>query len=175
MPISLQKTPVAANERAFVKCYSQLPTHFAHPFEDDRTIAIHALGPSLQRSRQNRGQPSRLFPANIPGSGSVVVTARRICAINARAPFDHVEVEFQNAPLAENEFRHGHECGLRAFANERAACSKEEVFYELLRKGRASARAITFHILFGGELNRVPIEAMVLVEARVLRGDDSVL
>jgi hypothetical protein len=31
------------------------------------------------------------------------------------------------------------------------------------------------HVVFGGDFNGLPIEAMVLVEARVLGGDDGVL
>ena len=100
---------------------------------------------------------------------------RRLCTINARAPFDHVEVKLQNALLAEDEFSHRYQRGLRAFAKERSACSEEQVFYELLREGGTSAKATAFHIFFGSELDRVPVEAMVLVESRVLSGDYSVL
>ena len=153
-------------------CY---PIHLAHPPKDDRAVAIHALGPSLQGSRQNRGEPCRLLPADIPGRGSVVVMTRRLCTINTRAPFDHVEVKLQNALLAEDEFGHRNQRDLRALAKERSARSEEQVFYELLREGGTSANATAFHIFFGSELDRVPIEAMVLVETRVLSGDDSVL
>ncbi len=85
---------------------STLPTHLAHPLEDARAVVIHALGPSLQGSGQNRGEPCRLFPADTPGRGSVVVATRRLCTINTRAPFNHVEIDLQNAPLAEDEFGH---------------------------------------------------------------------
>jgi len=99
----------------------------------------------------------------------------RLCTINTRAPFDHVKVKLQNALLAEDEFGHRYERELRALAKKRSARSEEQVFYELLREGGTSANAATFHILFGGELDRMPIEAMVLVETRVLSGDYSVL
>ena len=56
-----------------------------------------------------------------------------------------------------------------------AAGSEEEVFYQLLGKGGTSARAAALHIFFSSVLQLFPIEAMVLIEARVLRGDDSVL
>ena len=39
----------------------------------------------------------------------------------------------------------------------------------------APRSAIAFQIVFGGDLDLVPIESVVLVEARVLRGDYSVL
>jgi hypothetical protein len=45
----------------------------------------------------------------------------------------------------------------------------------LLRDGGGSASAIAFEIVFGGDLDLVPIESMVMVEVRVLCGDYSVL
>ena len=50
-----------------------------------------------------------------------------------------------------------------------------EVVHELLCNGRGSTGASTLQILVGSDLDLVPIEAMVLVEACVFRGDDSVL
>src|ERR1700680_610120 len=116
-------------------CCSRLPIHLAHPPKDDRAVAIHVLGPSLQGARQNRGKPCRLLPPDIPGRGPVVVTTRRLCTINPRAPFDHVEVKLKNALLAEEEFDHWYQRDLRALAKQRSARSEEQVFYELLREG----------------------------------------
>jgi len=45
----------------------------------------------------------------------------------------------------------------------------------LLCKGGSSANAAAFHIVLGIDLDLVPVESMVLVEARVLGGDDRVL
>jgi hypothetical protein len=45
----------------------------------------------------------------------------------------------------------------------------------LLRNGGSSASAIALQIVLGSDLDLVPIESMVLVEARVLCGDYSVL
>ena len=81
----------------------KLPTHLAHPPEDNRAVAVHALGSSLQGSRQNCSEPCRLFQANIPGCGSIVVRTRRLGSVNTGAPFDHVEVNLQNAPFAEDQ------------------------------------------------------------------------
>jgi hypothetical protein len=108
----------------WLKSGSRLPTHLAHPLEDVRAVVIHALRPSLQGSPQNRSEPRRLFPADIPGRGSIVVTTRQLCTINTRTPFDHVEVDFQNAPLAE-EFGHRYLCELRSLAEDRAARSEK--------------------------------------------------
>jgi hypothetical protein len=52
---------------------------------------------------------------------------------------------------------------------------KNRFFYELLRNGGPSAHATALHIFFSSKLNRVPIKAMVLVEARILRGKYRVL
>ena len=90
-------------------------------------------------------------------------------------PFDDVEVKLQNAALAEDQFRDWHQRGLRAFAKEGAAGSEEQILHQLLRQGGASAGAAALHIFFSGEMDGVPIEAVVVVETRILRGDDSVL
>jgi hypothetical protein len=45
----------------------------------------------------------------------------------------------------------------------------------LLRNGGSSASAIAFQSVFASDLDLVPIESMVLVEARILCGDYSVL
>jgi hypothetical protein len=135
----------------------------------------HVIRPSLQGQRQNCGELGRLLPVDIPGRGSVVITTRRLRTINTRAPFDHVEVELQYALLAENQFGHRDKRGLGALAEDRAPRSEEQVFYQLLRKGGPSPNAATFDIVFNSDLHRVPIESMMLVEARVFRGDDSML
>jgi hypothetical protein len=48
-------------------------------------------------------------------------------------------------------------------------------FRGAVKIAESSAGASAFHIIFGGGLDLVPIEPMVLLEARVLRGDYSVL
>jgi hypothetical protein len=52
--------------------------------ENELAVVIHALGTSLQGSRQNRGKPCRLLPANIPGRGSIVATTCRLCTSASR-------------------------------------------------------------------------------------------
>lgn len=96
-------------------------------------------------------------------------------AVDAGSPFDNVEVELQNAPLAEHEFGDGHEDELRALAEIGASRAEEEVFNELLGDGGSSAAARSFKVVFGGDLYFVPIEAVMLVEAGIFRGDDGVL
>src|SRR6185369_9212335 len=52
---------------------------------------------------------------------------------------------------------------------------EEQVLYQLLRERGSSAHALAFQLVFGGDLNLVPIEAAMLVEAPILGGDDGVL
>src|SRR5277367_4473845 len=99
----------------------------------------------------------------------------RVRTINPGSPFDDVEVDLQNALLAKKEFGGRHQGGLHAFAEDRPAGSEEEVFHELLGKGRGSTAATAFPIVVGSDLDFVPIEAMVLVETRIFRGYDRVL
>ena len=147
----------------------------AHAFEDECAIAGHALGAALERSGEDGGELGALLAADAARRDSVVVLGGRLHAIDAGTPFDHVEIELENALLAEDEFGDGDECGLRALAEDGAAGSEEEVLDELLRDGRATADASAFHVFVGSKFHGLPIEAMVLVEARVLGGDDGVL
>jgi len=136
---------------------------------------VHALRPSLQGCRQNRGQPSRLLSADISRCSPVVVTRRRFRTIDSRAPFDHVQVNLQNAPLAEDEFGHRYKCDLRTLAKQRSARSEKQVFYKLLGDGGSPARATSFQIVIGSDLDLMPIESVVLVKARVFSCDHSML
>ena len=104
-----------------------------------------------------------------------MVIARRLRSINPRAPFNYIEIELQNALLAEDQFGHRDKRELGALAEDRAARSEEQIFYQLLRQGGPSANTAAFHIAFGSDLHRVPIESMMLVEARVFGGDDRML
>src|SRR5258708_5115790 len=114
------------HQAPFCPCTSGcLPTHLVHPLKDNRAVVIHTLGSSFQRSRKNCSEPCRLLPADIPGCGFVVVTTCRLCTINTRAPFDHVELDLQNALFAEDKFGHRYQCDLCALAEDRAACSEE--------------------------------------------------
>jgi hypothetical protein len=152
-----------------------LPTGLAHAFQDEPAVVIHVIGMPLQWLRKNCGEPRRLLPADVPRRCSVVITAGCFRAINARAPLDLVEIEFQNALLAEYHFSHGDKGELCALAEDRAAGSEKQVLYQLLRKRGASANAPAFHIAFRGNFHRVPIESVMLIEARVFRRDYGVL
>ena len=128
-----------------------------------------------RRRGQDGGEARGLFAADAAGGGSVVGTADGLCAVDARAPLDEVEIELENALLAEDQLCDGDERGLRALAEDGAAGAEEEIFDELLGERGGAADALAFHVAPGGELYLVPVEAVVLVEARVLGGDNGVL
>jgi len=153
----------------------RLPSALGHALKDDRAVHIHALGASLQGRGQDGCETRRRLPADVSGCGLVVVTARLLRTINAGTPFHDVEVELQNAPFTEDHFGDRHQRDLCALAEHRAARSEEQVFDELLGDGGSSASALALEVLLGGDLDLVPIESMVLVEARVLGSDDRVL
>jgi hypothetical protein len=115
------------------------------------------------------------LPVGVSGRGSVVVMTGRIRTVDAGSPFHHIEVELQNALLAEKEFGKRDQRELRAFAEDRAAGAEKEVLYKLLRDGRGSAFATAFPIFVSSDLDFVPIKAMMLVETPIFRGDDRVL
>ena len=115
------------------------------------------------------------MPVGVPGRRSVVCMTSCVRTINPGSPFDHIEIDLQDALLAKKELGDGHQCELGAFAEDRAAGSEEEVFYKLLCNRGSSAGAAAFPILVSSDLDLVPVEAMVLVETRVFRGNDSVL
>src|SRR6185437_9793617 len=146
-PAISQPSEARAKEVRAIRYGSRLPVHLLHSSEDDRAVAIHAFGPSLPGSRENGGEPCRLSAADIPGGGFVIVTTRRLCAIDTRTPFNDIEVELEDPLLAEDEFGHRHQGGLRTLAKEGSARSEEQVFYELLGNCGASARATAFHVL----------------------------
>jgi len=152
-----------------------LPAHLAHAFLDSFAVVIHAIGAALERQGKDSSEACGLIAVESASGCAVVEAGGGLGTINAGAPFDNIEIELQDALFAENEFGHRDECELRALAEERAAGSEEEILDELLRDGRAAAHASTFHIVFRSELDGMPVEAVMQVEARVLGGDHGVL
>jgi hypothetical protein len=157
-------------------CHScESPAHLAHALLNEIAVAVHARGATAEGGRKNCGEPRGVVTVEAPGRRFEVKVGGCVGAVDAGSPFDDVEIELKNALLAENEFGDWNENELGAFAQDGAARSEEEVFDELLSDGRGTATAGTFEVVFGGDLDLVPIEAMVLVEAGVLGGNDGVL
>src|SRR5579884_3410851 len=115
------------------------------------------------------------LPVDVSGGGPVPVVASGFGAIDAGAPFDDIKIEFQNSPLAQHNLRHGDERELGAFAENGTPGSKEEILDELLRDGGPAPQTAALQVIFRGNFHGVPVEAVVLVKASVLRGDDGVL
>lgn len=116
-----------------------------------------------------------LFPVEIVSVGRVPCAGGGLGTVDAGAPFDNVDVELEDALLAEHKLGDGNQRRLRALAEDGSAGSEKEIFDELLGEGRASADAAAFLIIFGGNFDGVPVEAVMLIEATVLGGDDGVL
>jgi len=151
------------------------PARLPHSIQDDRTIAGHALGFSLQGSGQNGSEFCRLFPADIPRRDPEIRVTRRVGAINPWPPLDHVQVQLENATFSEDQFGDRHQREFRSFAQNRAAGPEKQILHELLRERGSTANAIAFDVFFRGDLDLVPIEPVMLVKACILGGDDGVL
>src|SRR5580704_4766341 len=151
------------------------PAYLAHAFEDDFGVVHHVVGAALEREWQDGGEFGALLAVDAACGNAEVVAAGGLRAINAGAPLDHVEIKLEDAPLAEDQLGHRDERELGALSKDGAAGAEEEIFHQLLRDGGTAANFAAFHIAFGGEFNRVPIEAVMLVEARVFGGDHGVL
>jgi hypothetical protein len=66
MSIPLPISPsIARILQSFLECPAQLPTHLAHPLQDEFAVPIHVIGSSPQGPRQNCRKPRRLFPFDI--------------------------------------------------------------------------------------------------------------
>ena len=152
-----------------------LPAHLAHAIQDYGAVAVHALGTPPKRGRKDCCQPRCVFAVDVAGWDSIVITARRFGAVDAGPPFDHVEIELENAALAEDNFGHRYECELGTFAKDGAVRSEEQVFYKLLRDGGGAAGAAALQIVFGGDFDLLPVESMVLIEALIFGGDHRML
>ena len=137
---------------------------------------VHAVGAALEGRGEDGGEAGGAFAVHIARGSFVVVVRRGFGAIDAGAPFDDVEVELEDAALAENDFGDGDEREFEDLADDRAARPEEKIFHELLRDGGAPAKAAgALHVVLGGDFHGLPIEAVMLVEARVFGGDDGVL
>src|ERR1700722_2971434 len=105
---------------------ARLPTHLAHTLLDERAVAKHVIGASLQGQRQDCGELGGLLPVDIPGRDSVIVTAGRLRSVNTRSPFHYVEVQLENAPLAQEQFGHRDQCELGTLAKDGASGSEKQ-------------------------------------------------
>jgi len=87
----------------------------------------HVVGAALEGGGEDGGELGGLAAVEVAGGGVEVVAAGGFGAVDAGAPLDDVEVELEDALLAEDELGDGDEGGLGAFAEEGAAGAEEEV------------------------------------------------
>jgi len=94
---------------------------------------------------------------------------------DSRAPFDDVEVKLQDPRLGEQEFHDGDERGFHTLANPGGTGGQEEILHQLLGDGGGPSTATGLAAFIHGVFHFNPIEAMVLEEAGVFSGYQSVL
>src|SRR3954447_16233572 len=92
--------------------------------------------------------------------------------INAWAPFDDVEVDFNNPMLAPGQLDPCREPGFERLSRPVASRPQEKVFRGLHRD-RAGADQLTAFasVALPCRLDRVPIEPVMLAEPGILAGD----
>src|SRR5215813_6871802 len=105
-----------------------------------------------------------------------MILRRGFSAVHAGSPFNDVQIELENAPLAEDAFGERHERILDSLAHEGMTCGEEQVLDQLLRDRGSAAQASSVLLLFFDSVaNLLPIEAMMLVKAAVFGGNHGVL
>ncbi len=128
------------------------------------------------RGGQHDGQPCGLRRAEAGGAGVKVGLRGGFGAVDAVAPFHAVEVNLQNAALAQNAFEHEGDDQLLAFAQIVALGREKQVFGELLGDGGAAddssaALEAATVVAIPGVSNGVPVHAVVGEKGCIFRGD----
>ena len=146
-----------------------------HAGGDNFSVFGIATGFAAERRGDYGGEIDRLFPGEAAGGDLEVTAGSGFRSEDTGAPFDDVEIEFQNSLLGEDQFHDGDEGGFDTFANPGGTGGEEEILHQLLGDGGGSAAASGLFALVDGVFNFHPIEAVVLVEAGVFGGDEGVL
>ncbi|MPN59282.1 hypothetical protein SDC9_207003 [bioreactor metagenome] len=101
------------------------------------------------------------------------MAGRRFGAEDAVTPFDHVEIDLEDAPLGPGGFQHQGDGGLLGLAPGRLARGKEQVLRQLLGDGGAAGHHLAAAlVLFQGFLHPLPVEAFMIDELGVFGCDD---
>jgi hypothetical protein len=103
-----------------------------------------------------------------------MVSGRRLDAVDARPPLDVVDVELEDALLAEDDFGRNGERQVVELSHRVPAGAAEEVLYQLLRDRRRAARYLTIEDLRARSAHLLEVEAPVFPEAAVLGSEDGV-
>ena len=98
------------------------------------------------------------------------------CAKYAVAPFNYVEINFENAAFGHHVFQHKRDDCLLQLAPRRFFTRKKQILCKLLTDSRASSYQLAFfQVFFIGPLYRFKIESFMVEEFAILRGDDGAL
>src|SRR5580658_5593667 len=128
------------------------------------------FGAAQHGIRQDRRQFGRLIGAQILRR----FAERPACAgfsteFAIGAPFRDVEVDFQDAPLRQNQGHPDRERNLQDLADEAAALPKEQVLCGLLGNGGGAAGLVEIIVgLFQGRADFAEVDAGIAAEAAVL-------
>ena len=94
-------------------------------------------------------------------------------AVDAGSQFDDIEIEFENARLAQEFFHAAGEDDLAQLAQHRLLPGEEEVFGQLLGDGRGPpGEALLLQIVAQRFAHRLHVDPLMAVEAGILGDDD---
>ena len=97
---------------------------------------------------------------------------RGLRPVNARPPFDDIEINLDHAAFAERQIHEGGERNFEWLAQDGGAVPEKKVFRRLHGDGAAAAFRLSVHHRVGGLVERRPIDAVMGAEAAILGGDD---
>src|SRR2546425_957959 len=125
------------------------------------------------RAGQNRREPRRLVLGERRSRNAEVVAGRRFDAEHAAiAPFRDIQIQLEDAALGQRMLQHPRDGRLLGLADPGTPPRQEQVLCQLLADGRSSRDQLpALLVLRHRKLNRLPVEALVIQEPRIL-GDD---
>lgn len=127
--------------------------------------------PPFQRAGQDRRQPRRLGRRQLRRADAEILPGGRLGAIDARAPFDGVQIDLHDPRLAPDHFDQDGEIGLQPFAHIGPARPQEDILGGLLADGRTPAQGAALGVALIGLLDGREVETAMLTELGVLGRD----
>ena len=135
-----------------------------------------AVGIVKARPLEQAGEHGAFGQREVLRRFAEIAARRHLDAPGAAAEIDGIDIELENVVLAERAFqprRHDH---LADFSLVSDVVADQEVLHHLLRDGRAALRPAGFRkIADEGADDAVLVDAVMLIEAPVLGGDERLL
>ena len=129
---------------------------------------------ALFGSGQAGGDGTGLLPVDVPGFFPEIALCRRLHAEQGRTGLRNVQVYLHDPPFPPDRFDEDGPVGLGRFPDPGMGAEREDVLRDLLGDGAAAADPFPVLLVVGPHLLQLfPVESVVLCEAVVLRGDDS--